>query len=269
MFGRRALSLITPILTGLVFVALLPIAAAQEEEDPKVLKEKLKEITKAVEAQYKDKKERDADVIIDLYGQLEALYPKLAKGEQKSVVKLIRKGFELRRPIKDREFMVTGAACLSGMGKEGLKALFKALDSKSIEPSDEKDQGEVHQCVRVKAYIIEGIGRTKDTSALDKLYKLLWHDDAKVIIAACKACSFYNEEVLKVKKDIVSNLIKVYSTIYTQGTDVDQKKPQYREKLVATEVAFNDALQKLTFQSFETAPEWQKWFNDNKGKKKW
>jgi hypothetical protein len=35
------------------------------------------------------------------------------------------------------------------------------------------------------------------------------------------------------------------------------------------EVAFNMALQKLTFRSFESAPEWKAWYEENKDKKKW
>jgi len=227
-------------------------------------------IIKEVESQYKDKRNRDSDRIIALYGFFDELYPKAKPAEQKKIVKCIRKGFEIKPPPKNKEFMITGAACLSGMGKGGLDALLKAYDSKSLQPKDRKDQANVQMCKKIKATIVEAIGLTKNTKALKQLYKFLWNDDISIINATCKALSNFNELPVKDKKPIVENLVKVYANINAQAIDVaNRKKPEYKQKLIATEVHFNDALQKLTFQSFEEASEWQKWYNNNKGKKKW
>jgi len=35
------------------------------------------------------------------------------------------------------------------------------------------------------------------------------------------------------------------------------------------EVPFNEALRALTLQSLETSVDWEKWYNDNKGKPRW
>jgi hypothetical protein len=66
-------------------------------------------------------------------------------------------------------------------------------------------------------------------------------------------------------------MVKVYASLYvTAHAQENKNRPEHREKLYAVESAFNEALKKHTLQSkIDKAPDWEKWYNDNKGKKEW
>ena len=57
-------------------------------------------------------------------------------------------------------------------------------------------------------------------------------------------------------------------SIHAQA-EAEKEHAKYYDRLIAVEVAFNNALHKLTFRNFESAPEWRKWYKENKKKKKW
>ena len=103
------------------------------------------------------------------------------------------------------------------------------------------------------------------------LYKLLWSEDAQIIKAACSACSRFDGLKQKERKPIVEELVKVYAYLDSQAKLAiqDPRKEYLRERLLAVEVQFNESLKKLTPARFESAEDWQRWYNDNKGKSKW
>jgi len=241
-----------------------------QDEPSEVKLPDVRELCSVLEKEYKNRKSRDAVKIVAVYEELDAAYKhkKIKSTDQKKIVKIIRKGFDIKPPVDDRSFQKTGAACLSGMGKYGLDALEYALDCKGLEPKDNDNLKEVSDCKQVKLFVIEAMGFTKDPAALKTLEKLLWKDDGEMIKAACKALSYFGELELKDRKKVVEELVKVYSYLSSQVL-ANPKNTVFRDRLIIVEVSFNDALQKLTLRSFESAPEWQKWYNDNKSKKKW
>lgn len=259
---QRAACLVLP------FLLLFPLNALAQDEPEKEKLPDVKKLCSQVEAEYKNKKNRDVDKIVAVYQIFDEIYEKVSASNQKKIAKTVRKAFDIKPPPENKGFLTTGAATLSGMGKTGADALLSALKSKCLKPKDRSNKSEVAACKRLKADIIESIGYTKQKSALKHLFKLLWDDEAEVIKATCKALSCYNELPLKERKPIVEELVKVYAQLNSLAL-ANPKIPQHRDKLIIVEVGFNDALQKLTYKSFESAPEWQKWYNDNKGKKKW
>jgi len=174
----------------------------------------------------------------------------------------------MKPPPENRDFLKAAAGCLSSMGKGGYEALIYALDSKILKPQDRSDKSEVGACLRVREFVIEALGVSKDHRALKPLFKLLQNDEARVIRAACKAMGHFDNLSLKQRKLVANELIKVYSYLHVKA-DEDPMKPEHREKLMVVEVAFNNALLKMTHQHFESAPEWETWYNNNKGKPTW
>lgn len=257
------------VLCGFFLLLGIPgnLVRAQEETVEEELPD-LKELVAELNTEYKDKRDRDVERIAAIYSILEENYSKYPDADQKKIVKSIKAGFDIKPPLADRSFQKTGAASLSGMGKEGLKALEYALKSKNLKPKNNDDQREVDECIQVKAFIIEAMGMSKNPDAIKTLTKLLWDDDAETIKASCKALANYNELPLKERKEIVEELVKVYANLNTLALN-NPKIPQYKQKLITVEGYFNVALNKLTLQSLESAEEWQKWYNDNKKKKEW
>jgi len=251
------------LISPLVCMLYLTPKAIADDDLPSV-----KKLCSELDSEYKNKRDRDEDKITAIYNTFSEIYPKVPAGDQKKIVKSIKKGFDLKPPIKSRGFLIPGAACLAEMGKPGLGVLLHALKSKILKPLDRNNQIEVAECKRVKVTVIESIGFTKQPAALKTLYKLLWDDDGEIIKAVCNALACYSEMSLKDRKLVVEQLVKVYSYLDAQALS-NPKIPQYKDRLITVEVAFNQALQRHTYQSFESATEWQKWYNDNKGKKKW
>jgi hypothetical protein len=269
MFGTRSLQPVSLLLVVVFLFCLFPstpAVAGQEEEKPLTVKE----VISGLEAQYKNKKNLDSEKIAEIYTLLGNMYADAAGGDQKKIVKAIRKGFEIKPAPKVKEYMLTGAECLTRMGREGLAALQKAYNSKTLEPRDKDNTTEVEACFAIKLRIIEAMGQTKETGSFKTLFKLLWHTDPKVINASITALSSFSDSSLKDRKNVVDNLVKVFANIYTESINVaNRNKPEFKERFNATNGNFNETLGKLTPVSLTSAPDWQKWYNDNKGKKKW
>ena len=248
------------------FSSALLAAVPQDEELPDV-----KMLTKELEVQYKKKKERDTDRIVAIYVLFSENYKEYKSNDQKKIVKAIRKGFDIKPPIEDREFLITGAGCLAGMGSEGLKGLQQAYEGRALTPKDKKDKRAARACLRTRAFIEEAMGQTKEPAAIKPIGDFLWNDNAEIIKAACKALANYNELPVSKRKPVVEELVKVYAYLDSQAQQAI-KEPKFgylRDRLIAVEGTFNQTLQKLTLQTLDSAPQWQKWYNKNKGKKKW
>ncbi|MBU0754232.1 MAG: hypothetical protein KJ645_03780, partial [Planctomycetes bacterium] len=143
-----------------------------------------------------------------------------------------------------------------------------ALKSDAVKPKDRSNEAEVSACLELEAFIIESIGYSKDPSGLKPLFKLLWHDNGEIVRATCNALSRYDTLSVKQKKPIVEEMIKVFTMIDNEVLQ-NPKRPELREKKIATEGAFVAALQKLTPARLDSSAEWQTWYNKNKGKSDW
>lgn len=262
MLRSRIANPIVLIVIPLVLWSLMPGSALAQDNSKDV-----KAACDIVAKEYKNKKDRDYDNIQAVYVELETLYKDAKAADQKKIVKAIRKGFDLRTP-DDLNYLKAAAGCLSAMGKAGCDALISAIDSKALEPKDKSDREQIRTCNEIRGFVIEAVGQTKETKAIKTLCKLLWKDDAILIKSTAISLGSYSDLEQKDRKPIVEELVKVYAYLEAQSA-ANPKKPHFRERLIAVEVSFNESLKMLTLQSFESAPDWQNWYNNNKNKKKW
>lgn len=258
------------VVIPLALASLLCLAHPLIADDPEKPghDQDVKKLCREVEIQYKNKKDRDTERIMEIYQTFDLIFAKATPREQKSIVKTIRKAYDIQPFPEDSSFMVTGAACLSAMGKSGLDALIYAFNHKNLKSRPSTDNlGEMGK-LRVKEIIIQAIGYSKDPSALKMLYKQLSSKKGNFVKATCQALSCFSDLPLKERKPIVENLVNSYSRLNAEAENGGEESDAY-ELLISVEVAFNMALQKLTFRSFESAPEWKAWYGEYKDKKKW
>ena len=269
------LSRIVPCSLGALLFLLpllcLPAAPLRAQEGGEKEALDVKQLSTELEKQYKDRRHRDVDRIKAILGMLEEGYKDLEPAEQKKVVKVIRKAFDVRPPLEDRSFLITAAGALASMGKPGFLALQSGLKGKALEVKDKKNTQALATCRRVKAFMIEAMGRTGQPEAIKPLCKFLWSDEMDIVKGALKGLALFKDLPLAKRKPIVQEVVKVYAYMDSQARQaIKNPKVSYlKDRLISTEVSFNQTLKALTLQSFESAPEWQKWYNDNKNKKKW
>ena len=117
------------VLIPLVLAFILCLASPLIADDPKKPghDQDVMKLCREVEAQYRNKKDRDTERIMEIYQTFDLIFKKATPKEQKWIVKTIRKAYDIQPFPEDSAFMITGAACLSAMGKSGLDALILSL----------------------------------------------------------------------------------------------------------------------------------------------
>ena len=243
------------------------IPAVPQDEEEEADGPDAGELCKKLDKLYKDKRNLDSDAIMASIQVADEIFKSATSAEQGKLAKTIRKVFDIK-PLPDDAILKTAAGALSGMGKKGKDALFHALKHKNLKPKSKNDEVDYKRKIGLQAFIIEAIGFNKEKSSTKDLMKLLWNDEAAIVVAAAKALSNYSALPLKERKPIVGELVKVYANINSLSL-ANPKREDYRQKLLQVEVPFNEALRALTLKSFESAEEWQKWYNNNKSKPKW
>ena len=264
------------LLLALVFFPAFGICRTcplPQDKEEAAEKHDIGKICKKLGKLYKNKKNFDSDQVLACYQIFDESYKESEPKDQKKIVKAIKQVFDIRPLPKDKSVLIAAAGCLAFMGKGGKDALFYALNHKSLKikvskGKNERESAEVSAIRTVKVKIIEAIGVNKNKDSVKALCALLWDNDVEIVKAVCKALSYYSEFPLKNRKLITKELVKVYVNIHSLSA-ANPKRTDYREKLYAVEVPFNEALRAMTLRDFETAPEWEKWYNNNKSKPKW
>jgi hypothetical protein len=250
------------------FYALCAVLSAQDEGAEEAPLPDIKALVSELNGEYKKKKDKDLDRIVAIYTIFDKNYARLPTKDQSSVIKSMKRAYDLKLKPEEKSILNANAAALSSMGKKGVDTLLSAMKSKALKPKDRSDPNDVKACMDLHVFIIEAIGHSKETAGLKSLKKLLWHDDGEIIAATCNALSQFNELPLKQRKPIVEEMIKVYTKINSEVL-ASPKRPELRERKNLTEGAFVAALQKLTPGRCETSEDWQRWYQKNKGKSKW
>lgn len=235
-------------LTGLLFLATIAVPAAMAAADQKEVDAMLAELAKA----YEEKNDDGVPPIIDKLVLAFRSGDEKAKGE---IAKAVGRAFDQRRDEdKGDKLFIAAAAALSEMDEMGAKTLTNALKNKNFKKR-----------IEVRSAILISLGSQKDPKNAKLLMDYLKDNEPKLVAAAADALANYREAPEKQRKEIVEELVKAYAT---QHGNV-QKNPKdqvQKDRLQAFEVNMNNALLALTGQSFEDAPKWQAWFNDNKNK---
>lgn len=175
---------------------------------------------------------------------------------KKAAVSAIGKVFALRLEPDDERLYAAGAAALSEMGEPAAGVLQKALKLKHVEK---------RPATREK--IIEALGKHKDPKNIDQFADLLDDQETVVSVAAIKALGMYRDAEVKIRKRATELLVKEYSNRNALDLKEKTKNPVFHDRLLAIEMPMNEALGGLTLQQLRSAPEWEKWFNDNRNAK--
>ncbi|MEM7200858.1 MAG: HEAT repeat domain-containing protein [Planctomycetota bacterium] len=169
----------------------------------------------------------------------------------------------MKRPPERRGVFKAAAYALGEIGPDGSRSLVKAYNSSKYQP--ERDW------VGLRADFLKALGRTKDVKQVEFLIDRAARDhEDEILRAAGIALGHFDEAKQKVRKNIVKELVKKLNEIFNKSRQsVDPGDPvmaRAKYTLAAIERDWNQTLRKLTGQDFKTAPEWQRFYNKNKGK---
>ena len=264
---RRPLSL----LAALVLLSVAPALPSRAQETPpgKGHGRDVAKLCREAERQYKNKKDRDVDRLVEIFRVFDEIYPKATARERKMMLRTLRKGFDIQPFPKEARFLVTAAACFADMGREGLDAILYALKRKTLvrRSGRERDPADMEK-LKVEETLILAMGFNGDPRALKPLLKYLESGEPFRVNAACRALARFSKLPLDQRKVLVEKMIRIYCRISREAEEKGDESKAY-DLLLSVEVPFNEALNRLTLRSFESAPEWRTWFEANRDKKKW
>lgn len=214
----------------------------------------------------KDKKfSRDAEGIQVIDILMQKHEKGLAEKDRKMVVKALDGVLNKNkvRPPDRTQLYNAAAEALGRHEADGAKVLRKAFDNKSRFKAKP-------QWVPMRERLLRNVGRTKALANVKFLIDEARRNPEPALQAAAgDALGNYEEADLKVRKEIVSNLLVTYGALSErasqQGTSIDAQNA--KDRLAAISGKWNGALKKLSKQNFDTFREWQTWYNKNKTKK--
>lgn len=242
-----------------LLLLLLPLGSIQGQETGLDPTEALATLGKTLkDCKKSDEEERAAaqDGVVAVLDQLLVDFPQYDEKQQKSVVSGVSKVFKVKTREGEDRIYIAAAVCLSEMGPKAESQLKSAMKVKQLQKKPD-----------VQAVLIESLGKHRNLKNVDLFVKLLNDGDANICVAAVHALSEYRDTKAKDRKEIVEALVKQYANTNNLDLREKGKNPVWRERLLVIEVPMNEALASLTLQSFRTAPEWEKWYNDNRSKK--
>jgi hypothetical protein len=175
---------------------------------------------------------------------------------QKKVVAELGQVFKVRTDPEENRIHLAAAAALSEMGKDAEQALVAAFKVKSLE-----------ERVEVQEALYEALGKHKNPKHVELFLETFRGDQNKIMVAATRALAEYRDADAKVRKEIVEGLVKEYANVSALDAKERGTHPVWHERKLAIEVPMNETLAALTLQNFQTAPEWEAWYNDNRNKK--
>lgn len=167
------------------------------------------------------------------------------------------------RPADNVRLYNAAAEALGRHGKDGAKVLKKAFENKNRFKAKP-------MWVPMRERLLKNIGRAKDEGNVKFLLdEASRNPEAALQAAAGDALGFFVESEQKVRKEIVSGLLKRFGSLSEEasqgGTSIDSQNA--RDRLAAISGKWVSTLKKLSRQNFDTFREWQTWYQKNKNKK--
>lgn len=196
-----------------------------------------------------------ATTIVEAIDKVLVEYKNIPPERQKPVVATMGKIFQTRTDEDSNRIYIAASAALSEMGPEGEAQLLKAFKVSHLEKR-----------VEVQAYLVRSLGKHKNEKQIEFFVKLLVKDEIELVKAATEALGEYRESDGKVRKKIAEALVREYAKTHNADNSAKGKDQVWHDRLLAIEVPMNTSLEMLTLQRFQSAPEWEKWFNDNRNK---
>ncbi|MBK6942759.1 MAG: hypothetical protein IPH13_21510 [Planctomycetes bacterium] len=237
------------------------VASALAQDPPAAASAVPDDSIKSIEAALKERKSADEDVrskadekAVAAVDQLLMNYKSFDEAGKKKALGAVTDLFSVRTTV-DTENRLYGAAAAfcSDIGDEGVPPLEKALKLKHLEKR-----------IDVQEILIQSLAKHKKEKHVDMFLDLLKGDQNRVIVSATRALGEYRDADGKLRKRIVEGLVKTYANVNALDVREKGKNPVWHERLQDIEVPMNETLGVLTLQSFQSAPEWEKWFNDNR-----
>ncbi len=238
-------------LTGASAFARQAAGAGPEDAQMKVIEDALKD----VRSQNEEKRSAAEEQVVQAIDQLLSAYPKLAPEKQKAVVSTLSKIFSNRTVEGVDRTYNAAAAALSEMGPDAEGVLLKAMKIQHLEKR-----------TAVQATLILALGKHKNEKQIDFLLKLLINDDPEISRAAVEALGEYRESDAKLRKKIAEALVREYVRSNNADVAAKGKDAVASARIRAIEVQMDKTLEMMTLQRFNAAPDWEKWFNDNRNK---
>lgn len=178
---------------------------------------------------------------------------------QATVIEALGKALSFR----DGDGTVISAAALGlgGMGEDAAKPLSAAVKDRRLRKEESLKPAYLN-CIRA-------LGQTRSLRDIKTLGDLLNDKDFDVIAAGAEALGNYNGEDMKqtIRKKVAEDLIKALDSAYN-AAEADPRNTTLQRKYEIVGPPLMSSLQKVTGASVGAAPDWRKWFNDNK-KKRW
>jgi HEAT repeat protein len=238
----------------LLAVVVIPFLAC-----PSVLAQEPSPAEKAIEQFDGALKEKNDEAIAGAIGVLIDAY--IAEGtsdaEKSKIVDSLGKALKYVGP--DGQITMKAAQGLGGMGEDAAKVLASVMRDRRFRKEESLKP----------AYLsmIRALGATKSEREYKTLVDLLNDKDFDVIAAAAEALGNYDDVKLTTRKRIAEALIKTLDSAYN-AAEADPRNTTLRRKYEVIGLPLFGALQKVTGATVGSAPEWRKWYNDNK-KKRW
>ncbi len=261
---QRSLSL-SSLLVGLL-VVLPARLAAQDPPGPKDGDKEIAEKVTTLKDIVGDRKFSRDDEGLQI---IDALLQKLQAGVGPKDQQLITKGLDgvlssgKLRPPENTRLYVGAAAALGYCGEDGAKSLKKAYTAKRF--PDKKPW------VPLREQLLKAVGRTKDEAMVKFLCdEARLSPEAALQAAAGEALGNFEQSEEKVRKEIVSDLLRKYgelSELASQMGSANIEAQNARDRLAALSDKWNTTLAKLTKQNFHKFSDWLTWYNKNKNEK--
>lgn len=238
-----------------------PAAPAAEAKPDKEVATKLDQLKDIVD----DKKfARDAegfDVITVLVQKWQA---GLGDKDKKAVVKGLE-NVMLRgklRPSDKAQLYTAAAVAMGQLGIEAADALKSVYEDKRFPKKEE--------WVPLRCELLKALGKTKDEGKVKFLLDVARRDpEPQLEAAAGEALGNYEDSKQEIKKEIVGGLLIRYGEVDSRSRQLDPadiEAQNMQKRLAVISGKWNDAMRRLTGQTFHEFPEWNEWHNKNKSK---
>lgn len=260
----------SPIPRGRAFAVGLLLATAAAAQPPApapapvapdpALPERLKELKTLVG----DAKMRDDFQAVSLIQSLATDVDKKADKDREKLAKAFGEVLRVAkvRPVGKDMIYREAADGLAKLAEDGAKELAKAVVDKRFDDN-----------LPLRQHLILALGKTHDEKQVDWLLDTTTrspHDELRA--AAAEALGFYPDMNLKLRREVVKQILRSWGSLHEQATTLPSTDPSApiplqpqnaRETLRHVEGKWVRTLQHLTGQSQTAFADWQRWLNKN------
>lgn len=193
-------------------------------------------------------KENATLAVVGAIDQLTAAFATYDERTQRDVVRAVAGVLAVWTDEDDAEVHYAAAAALSDMGPPGAEAL---RNTRGVSHLDRN--------VDVRRILIQALGKHRDPADVDYFVKLLADDDTRIVNAGAAALAEYFDADATLRKKIARAVLKEYLKAHRDHEKSKGNDAAARERLLAIEVGMNQALDRMTAQNLQSAPEWDAW----------